>query len=279
MPGPPDDITPSELFLKLQESPRPSEVVNFPRKTADGKPIDTTRIQVLRGEDHDAARLLVKRKLCEKYKIKPEDLEGTLGAAVLNDGVARELLAMACLTEKRMANTTEEAPRYPRVFPDAESIGRLLTADETATLFQTYLLVQTKYGPFDKVCQTEEELSAWIVRLVEGAADYPLGRVSSAHWAELASSLAARAYLLSVVLTSLWSSLPDSLKSRLGACSLDTGLFGGPAESRPPGTMASYAISDVKITTEDAARMADEMKALEENAAAAIDEATQRIGD
>src|SRR5688500_12695158 len=135
MPGPPEDVSPPELFLKLQESPRPSEVVNFPRRTGDGKPIGTTRLQVLQSEDHDAARLIVKRKLCEKHRLKPEDLEGALGEAVLRDGVAKELLAMACLTEARMANTPEDAPRYPRVFPDAESIGKLLTADELAVLF------------------------------------------------------------------------------------------------------------------------------------------------
>ncbi len=276
MAGPPDDVAPSDLFLKLQES-RPSEVLNFPRKTSDGKPIGTVRLQVLIADDHDAARILVKRKLCEKYKLKPEDLEGALGNAVLNDGVARELLAMACLTEARMANTTEESPRYPRVFPDAEAVGKVLTADELAVLFQSYLLVQAKYGPFDKTVQTEEDISAWIVRLVEGAADYPLGRVSSVGWAELASFLAGRAYLLSAVLTALWPSLPPSLKSRLGACSLDTGSFGGPAGSRPPGSTASFAISDVQVTVEDAARMAEEMKALEENATAAADEAKRTI--
>lgn len=274
MPGPPEDVSPSELFLKLQES-RPSEVVNFPRKTSDGKSIGTTRIQVLTGEDHERAQIEAKRKLKERHKLTDPELEGALGKSVLGDAVARELLAMACTTEKPMhgTDTGDGPPRYPFIFPNADALAKVLTADETAVLFQTYLLVQSKYGPFERTCQTEDDITAWTIRLVEGAADFPLGRVSSAGWAEVAWSLARRAYLLSAALTSLWPSLPPSLKSRLAAFSLDTGSFGGPAGSRPPGSTASYAISDVPVTIEDAAQMAEHMKALEEAANTAIDEA------
>jgi len=273
MPGPPEDVPPSDLFLKLSES-RPSEVVNFPRKTSDGKPIGTTRIQVLTGDDHEVAQIEAKRNLKERRKLDEAAL-ASLDRAVLGDAVARELLAMACTTEKN--HGTDDAPFHPRVFPGGEALGKVLTADETAVLFQTYLLVQAKYGPFEKTCQTEQDITAWIVRLVEGAADFPLGRVSSAHWAEVAWSLAGRAYLLSAVLASLWPSLPPSLKSRLGACSLDTGSFGGPAGSRPPGSTGSFAISDVTVTIEDAAQMAEHMKTLEEAANAALDEAEREI--
>lgn len=277
MPGPPEDVSPSDLFLKLQEAPRPTELVDFPRRTPDGKPIGKTRIQVLRSEDHDVARLRAKAAVKARHKLTDADLQDEAGAAVLRDAAAREILAMACCVEKNLGS--EDKPYYPLAFPDADGIGKFVSADELAVLFEAYRLVQAKYGPFEKTVQTEEELSAWIKRLVEGAAEFPLQQLSSVHWAELAFLLAVRAYTLSRILESLHSSLPPTLQSRLGTYSLGTGFFGAPvAATSPDGTATSPSdtrlkIHDVTITTEDARDMAAKIKAVEENALAALDEA------
>jgi hypothetical protein len=260
MSGPPEDLSPGELFLKLQERPRPSDVVPFPRRTESGKAIDNIRIAVLSGEDHDLARIEARKFVKTKYKLTDEDLKDPLVAAVQGDAVARELLAMACLQEKPAPGSEgHEREFYPRAFPDGPSVGKALGADEVAVLFSNYLLVQHKYGPFEKTIQSEQELSAWIKRLVEGAAEHPLRHLSLVQWAEAASLLAVRAYTLSVILESLFESLPTTLKSRLGSFSLGTGFFGRPAADSPPiGSESSGALklSDVPITREEAEALA-----------------------
>jgi hypothetical protein len=278
MPGPPDDVPPSELFLKLKEAPFPTAVVNFPRKTPDGQPVGTTRIRVLGGEAQEEARVRALQGLKAKYKFTNDDLSVQPGVALLNDAQAREVLALACVTEKPIAGTEGEHPRYAQVFRDAKAIGETLSADESAVLLQAYALVQNKFGPFEKTVQTEEELSAWIKRLVEGAAEFPLQHLSSVHWAELASLLAARAYTLSAILESLLSSLPPTLASRLETYSLGTGYFGRrAAATSADGTETSpvdaLKIADVEITIDDARAMVARMKAAEDMILSALDEA------
>lgn len=271
MPGPPTDVTPQELFLRLQEK-RPSEVVAFPRKTADGKPVGKLRIQVLPGRVHDTTRLAAIDKAKNKYKLSKDDQESELGRALISDCVAKELLALACCTEENFGD--EEKPFYPLVFPSPEAIGDVLSQDEIAVLFNCYLLVQNKWGPFDKTIGTEEELSDWIKRLVEGAAEFPLQQLASVHWAEAASLLAVRAYTLSAILESLFSSLPSTLASRLGTYSLGTNFFGKPAPNTSATgseTFLNLRVLDVDITTDDARDMAMRMKDAEEGALAALD--------
>lgn len=256
MAGPPNDVPASELFLALQAQPRPSEVVPFPRRTASGKAIDNIRLEVLSSDEHDIARLQAKKTVKAKHKLTDDDLKDPLTAAVLGDAVARELLAMAAKqVEPAVGSEEHDKKFYPRVFPDASSIGGTLSADEVAVLFSGYLLVQHKFGPFEKTIQTEQELSAWIKRLVEGAAEHPLRQLSLVHWAEAASLLAVRAYTLSVILDCLFESLPTSLQSALATYSLGTGFFGKPAAGTPETgseSSESLKLKEAPITAEEA---------------------------
>ncbi len=285
MSGPPEGIEPSDLFLKLKE-PRASEVVPFPRKTRDGRAVGTVRVRVLGMKEHDRARKAALEHAKAKLKLSREDMDTALGAALVSDAVARELLCSACATEEPIAGSDEsgETPEYARIFPSAEHVGEVLSADEVAVLFNCYLLVQAKWGPFEKTIQSEEELTQWIQRLVEGAAAFPLQQLSSVHWAELASLLARRAFTLSAILESLFKSLPPSLASRLGTYSLGTGLFTRPAfdsraestetsQNPEDGSVSSLRVAGVEITIEDARDMALRMKDAEEGALSALDEA------
>lgn len=289
MPGPPPDVPAAELFQKLQETPRPSEVVNFPRRTATGKPIDTTRIQVLKAEDHDKARIRAVQRVKAEHKVTEDDLKHPMVDAVVRDYAAREVLQMACLSEKSHGEHGGK-PFFPLVFRDAKDIGEMLSGEEVAVLFQAYLLVQAKYGPFERNVQTEQDLSDWIKRLVEGAREYPLQHLSSAHWAELASFLARRAHTLSVILECLLPSLPPTLKSRLASFSLGTGFFGKPPASTPKtGSETSQGsgeeperdaremlrLSGAPITVEEAAAMAGRLKEAEAGVNAVLDEIEQ----
>jgi hypothetical protein len=241
---PPKDVTPSELFQRLLDRPRPGEIVKFPgldRPGARGE----LRMQVLSKQDHDRARLIshgAVKKNATRYglgALTPQDMASEAVQGVISDLAACEVLAMACTQTEVFAgsDSENERARYPLIFPDGEAVGATLTADEVAYLFSAYTLVQHKYGPHEAIC-LPEDVNAWVKRLVEGAAENPFLRLSSPQWAELLTSLASKLYDLSGLLESQWSSLPDSLKSGLETYCLGTGSAGEPAESgSPPATL------------------------------------------
>jgi hypothetical protein len=111
------------------------------------------------------------------------------------------------------------------VFRNADDV-EALTSDEVAALFNHYINVQYKFGPFERTVTTEQELTDWITRLKEGASSSPLVQLSLPALADLAFRMAVRACRLSAALESQWQNLPPILKSSLDNCSLDTGLFG-----------------------------------------------------
>ena len=272
MPGPPEDVPPGELFQILKR-PLPSAVVPFPRRTADGKPVGSVRLQIIHPDEQAFARIRGIERARSKFKLSREDQEGTIGSGVVSDCVIAEILSLVCRSAENHGNDEKEF--YPLVFRDADAVGQTLSSDEMAVLYNAYLLVQTKFGPFDKTIQSEDELSAWIKRLVEGAAEFPLQQLSSVHWADAASLLAQRAYTLSATLESLRSSLPSTLASRLEKYSLGTGSSGSPASSTSAdgtGTSLSLRILDVEITTDEARDMMARMAAAEETLLQALDE-------
>jgi hypothetical protein len=290
MPGPPNDVAPSALFLKLLE-PQPSEVVDFPRRSADGRPIAQIRIAVLAQDDHDVAREDAHRKMRAKGFDK-DDLAGEAIKEVLGDTVARELLAKACLSVEGADFEDGKPPRYAHVFQTPEQLKKLRPA-EIATLFAAFMLVQEKFGPNDRFVATSDDVNKWIVALQEGGSEFPLLRLPLPQLVELAFALAERASLLSRILDSQWSSLPDTCKSRLDGCSMGIGFYGGLAEtstetggessadeqtfegqtfkefasemdamanSRDAKDLPTTALTATPVTTEQAVRLSDELR-------------------
>lgn len=254
---PPSDVPASELWLKLCESPRPSEVIDFPRKDAMGRPLGKLRIQVLNMEDHDEARIRARFALKDR-KLTDDDLNDLTIKEVYADRVARELLAIACTAVEPIKGSD----KHGKVFPGADDIGKKLTADEINTLFTAYLMVQNKYGPYEGNIQGADELNAWIKRLAEGGSAFPLAQRSWHQLVGLTMSLAERAYLLSEVLESQFSNLPNTLQSDLASLGIGTGLFGQPlASSTQTGGETSVDewldLSDGEhVTVEQAAELA-----------------------
>ncbi len=243
--GPPSDVPASVLWQKLQEWPRPSDVVDFPRKDAEGNPVAKLRIQVLAQEQHDEARERAHRYWIDKRKVPLEQLQSELMRENLGDSVAKELLALACVSVDPISGTTP--PRYARLFPDGPSIGQKLTADEIGVLFVSYTEVQSKFGPYEGSVTTEEETTAWIQRLVEGASAYPLVRFDWHRLASFAMSVARRSYTLSEILESQCSSLPDTLKSDLEKLGIGTGSFG----RRPVDSSESGPTENERVLPDD----------------------------
>lgn len=236
MAGPPTDVEPSELWRRLSEAPRPSEVIDFPRTDADGRPLGRVRIQVLTMEQHDEARIRAHRYLRDKRKLPNEDLAGESIREVYGDAVARELLCMACLSPEAIRGTGDDvgtAPRYSRIFPSADAIGERLTADEVATLFTAYLMVQQRFGPYEGNT-TGPDVDEWVRRLVEGGRAYPLAPLNWHQLADLTLSLAQRLWSVFQSLESQRESLPSSLVSELESLGFGMSLSGEPPENYTP---------------------------------------------
>lgn len=262
MSRPPSDIEPSELWLKLCE-PRPSEVIDFPRRDRQGNPVGKVRIQVLTMDDHNRARIVAQQVLkrsAADYGIPnmdKADMDSPAVREVLGDLVAHELLCMACLSDKATFEETEEkAAVYGRIFRTAEDLRSRLTADETLVLFNAYMLVQHKYGPFERTLNEDGDLEAWVQRLEEGGSAFPLLALSLPDLVGLTSSMAARISLLSHTLESQWERLPDSSKSALAPFCM--GMFSS-GEPRDESTRISLE-SSPEIRLADALRMSEDQK-------------------
>lgn len=167
MSGPPKDIHPSQLWLKLQEQPRPSKVVDFPRRGPDGEPIGQLRIRILTQEEQmicAAAAEEVARKHLKDGKKEELGYE-----RLYADAVCVEVLFRAC----RDVDDPERA-----AFPTPALLQKQLTTEECAKLFEHYLTVQVELGPLT-VTMSDAEIEAWIDRLVEGGSAFPFDLLSS----------------------------------------------------------------------------------------------------
>lgn len=225
MAFPPTDKEPSELFKKLMESPRPSELVDFPRYDDTGKSIARIRMQVLNYAEYDECRLRAQEWLDKKLPHK-ESREGQAAREVLGDRVAKEIVTRAALTEKPISGSEEtpQGARYARIFRSADDVDQL-TADELTCLWMAQQMVQTKYGPYEGNLESEAQITAWMKVLVEGASTLPLSQLSWHQLAELTLSLASRAYTLSAILHSQHSTLPPTLAAALENWDIGTGSF------------------------------------------------------
>ncbi len=224
---PPKDKTPSELFRKLSERPRPSDVVDFPRKDAEGNPVGRIRIQVLTTMQMDEARAEAQRYLTKQHGCQASDMESEIVKGISGDAVATELLAMSLVSENPIPGT-EANPTYAREFLNGTQMRQTLTADEIAALFKLYLQVQHDFGPTERAIEGDQDVNAWIRVLSEGGKAYPLSLLDSPDLVELTMLLAARACSLSRVLESHLSSLPASLAADLTKWGIGTGFFTKP---------------------------------------------------
>ena len=238
---PPSDVEPCDLFRKLQKAPAPSEVIDFPRADADGKPIGKCRIFVLSMEDHHDARLDAREWVANKLKNSGQDagsMDDNMLREVLGDATARFLLQKAVRTENPTegSESTPEGPQHAYIFMRPEDLDKTLRAPELETLFRAYELIQHKYGPFEGNLQSPDEVTAWVKRLVEGAKGFPSVRCDWLALVDLSKALAQRVYCLSAILESQRSSLQDISMSDLASWGIGIGLYGSlPVSALPDG--------------------------------------------
>lgn len=215
---PPDDVEPSDLFLKLLERPKPSCTFPFPRTDESGDPVFDVRVFVLNerelGECKMAVRKWGKEKLKDGTGIIAEMDKDTLG-----DRLAKEILARSVHENKQIPNTEDMpgGPRYKRLFVNADSIDEL-TADEMAMLYGAYLTTQQKYGPLDDSFQSDAEVNEWVKRLKEGGGHFLLSLLQSHQRDALLLKLVERVSTTSsLLLSSPLENFPESWESLLEA--------------------------------------------------------------
>lgn len=186
----------SKLWLALQEMPRPSQVVDFPRTGPDGKPIGQLRIWVL-----TQMELAVCHVEAEKFarKFLKEAKRDDLGyEAVFSNAFCVEVLFRAC---RDVDNPQRSA------FPLPQSVQELST-EEVALLYDYYQSVQQELGPL-KFRMSEAETEGLIERLMEGGAAFPFHELSSALQSLLLLTIVSRLGSLTKAKSSVGSPLDD----------------------------------------------------------------------
>jgi hypothetical protein len=172
MSGPPENISPSELWVQLTQMPRPHRVVDFPRKDhVTGNAVGQIAIWPLTQEEsmvcQKAAEVYARSMLKEYLPKKDDAQEGYLN--LYRNAAAVEVLARAC---RRVENL-----KLP-TFPSPTLIRKELTHDEIGILTSHYHRVQSEIGPYVTEFSTEE-LDAWVKRLEEGGSAYFLDLLAS----------------------------------------------------------------------------------------------------
>ena len=201
---PPSDVAPADLWLRLQASPRPSKVVQFPRR-------GTGRVRIMCLSELEQGELLVEARRYVLDRLGAEERKGLAPRALREDPAlrsmyadttARMILAKAVVTVDPVSGANTPRPTYGRVFPNHEAMGRELSGDEVATLWTQYQLVQATHSP-SLAGMTPAEEEDWIRVLAEGGSELPLAWLATSEQLAFTARLASEVYALRSTLASL----------------------------------------------------------------------------
>lgn len=165
------DISATELFAKLSSAQKPHDIIDFPRKDANGEPLSQLAIVLLSQEEIMACSAGAE-KTAKRLIGNTKTEEQTQGYDnIYNNALAVEMLYRAC---KHPLDLTKS------VFPSPQSISSLLSADEIAILINNYGTMQVTVGPVVG-SMSEEEVEGWLAKLTKGgtSAQYFLDLLSS----------------------------------------------------------------------------------------------------
>ncbi len=166
MSGPPKNVEPSALWVKLTERPRPMKFIDFPSK--GGSPgklalriLTESELHVCRANATNTAKEL----------LGGESRSGDMGYEdIYRNELAVQLVTVGC-----------RAAEYPDgmipAFPSAKDARKKLTSDEFAVLAMAYKAFQVESGPILSEL-TKDEMEAWIKLLQEGGSRVPLAHLS-----------------------------------------------------------------------------------------------------
>lgn len=168
MGSPPKDESPSELWSRLTERPRPWTEFQFPGLDANGKPFPKCKIWILTESEMHSCRANATR-VAKAMIGDPKVGAGDIGyEEMYRNEMAVELVAL-CV---RVADD----PKFP-AFPKADRVRQVLTTDQIAVLADAYTQFRVQSCP-TLADLTPAEMEAWLVVLVEGASRAPLAALS-----------------------------------------------------------------------------------------------------
>jgi hypothetical protein len=176
-------MNPAELWARIVSAPRPSDVVDFPRKGPDGEPLCKVAIMLLSQDEQILASAETERFTKKAIKELPKSDEPARGYHdVYNNRGAVEVLYRAVRVPGELTKP---------FFPSPDEIQRALTPDEVGTLFRAYLIVQAELGPVISRMD-KDETDAWVRKLREAGSRSPLASLSWEALSELVFSLASQ---------------------------------------------------------------------------------------
>lgn len=180
------EMTDSELWLALQQIPRPTREVPFPRNIpGTDTPIGNVLMWPLTQEEQMAANAEADRWTKKLLADPQKKEEANLGYAhTYTNEVAVQVLVRACRNAK-----------YPDgsrpAFPSANQMRAAFSTDEIGVLFSQYCTVQAELGPI-RAEMSPEEADAFVVRLAKGGSAFPLDSLSLAQQRSLVVTTASR---------------------------------------------------------------------------------------
>ena len=203
MSGPPENIPPADLWTAITKIPRPFRIVDFPRNMpGTDTPVGKLAIVILSQEEQmeaAASAAAIARKYMKDGAPKKDEAQRAYDD-IYSNAAAVELLFRSC---KRHDDLTRG------LFPTPHDIRNSLSVDEVGVLTSMYLQATAELGPIVSRL-SDEEVDAWVARLVEGGSSLPLGFMTSDALSTLAFGLALRVASYMTATTSLGTPPEDT---------------------------------------------------------------------
>lgn len=193
--APPADLSPSELWVALTQTPRPFKVVDFPRADPiTGEPMGKVAIWCLTQEEQIAASAEAERVTKKLLKDPQREGEANLGyTTIFSNEATVQVLFRACRNVKDIMRP---------VFPSASMLRKQLSVDEISVLAVLYMQVQSSVGPI-VASMTPEEEKLWIGRLADAGDVFPTASLTLREMEALLLSSAKQ-------LVSFWTERPSA---------------------------------------------------------------------
>ena len=159
MSGPNMNISPAQLWVEITKLPRPSRVIDFPRKDMEGNPICQVQLVVLTPAEQVQCAVEAERYVNLKLGVTKVEERANAYKTIFDTASTTECLYLSA----RSASDIDV-----RFFPTSQSIRDHLTADEAAVLMQAYGQMNSELGPIIST-MSEKDMEAWLERLALGA--------------------------------------------------------------------------------------------------------------
>ena len=155
---PPKDISPQELWSKIIELPRPTKIINFPRKNENGEFDCQLKLMILTFEDFINSRLNIEKYISSKIN------ELNIDSSELN--TIKNTLNQSRYISEILFKTCRDIDDISKpFFPNLDLVDKLISPEESIILFSEFAEFQSKFAP---IGLNQDENVAWIDKLIIG---------------------------------------------------------------------------------------------------------------